>query len=210
VVVQSYQLSKHGVIATLEEKRWDWTQPLADGNYRAPTCAYCHLHDGDHTMGGTAAVADALSDPEPTRREADQERRSEACRDCHSPRFSTTWFESGERMVAVARMKTREAAEVTVEIEHLGLTNTIQQEKNLLTRMIREHMRNVPLGVFHQSPDHQWWHGQPALDGDLLRLKGILGDARRCRALIERETSGATSPNPHQGIPFLITNRNGC
>jgi len=41
------------------------------------------------------------------------------------------------------------------------------------------HLKNVYLGVGHQSPDYQWWHGQPALDGDLLRIKGALGELHR-------------------------------
>ncbi len=52
VVVKSYRFSKHSVITILEKKRWNWSQPLSDGNYRAPTCAYCHLHDGDHAIAG--------------------------------------------------------------------------------------------------------------------------------------------------------------
>jgi hypothetical protein len=35
--------------------------------------------------------------------------------------------------------------------------------------------------VGHQSPDYQWWHGQPALDGDLLRIKGVVAERERRR-----------------------------
>ena len=30
---------------------WDWSKPLAKGNYKAPTCAYCHM-DGGQAPGG--------------------------------------------------------------------------------------------------------------------------------------------------------------
>ena len=46
-------------------------------------------------------------------------------------------------------------------------------------RMQSLHLKNVYLGVGHQSPDYQWWHGQPALDGDLLRIKGTVGELHR-------------------------------
>ena len=46
-------------------------------------------------------------------------------------------------------------------------------------RMRSQHLKNVWLGIGHQSPDYQWWHGQPALDGDLLHIKGALGELRR-------------------------------
>jgi len=41
------------------------------------------------------------------------------------------------------------------------------------------HLKNLYLGIGHQSPDYQWWHGQPALDGDLLRIKGAVGELYR-------------------------------
>jgi len=45
------------------------------------------------------------------------------------------------------------------------------------------HLKNVRLGVGHQSPDYQWWHGQPALDGDLIRIRDRIAESRRRRAL---------------------------
>ena len=44
---------------------------------------------------------------------------------------------------------------------------------------MQKHLRNVYLGIGHQSPDYQWWHGQPALDGDLLRIKDYIGELYR-------------------------------
>ena len=54
-VVRSYVTSKHGVIAAIEGDRWDWSRRLAEANYRAPTCAYCHLYDGRHDIGRAIA-----------------------------------------------------------------------------------------------------------------------------------------------------------
>jgi hypothetical protein len=41
-----------------------------------------------------------------------------------------------------------------------------------------------------QSPDYQWWHGQPALDGDLLRIKGAVGELYRIPAGATAVTGG--------------------
>ena len=49
-------------------------------------------------------------------------------------------------------------------------------------RHLLQHLRNLRLGVAHQSPDYQWWHGHPALDGDLLRLKGAYDELVRGHA----------------------------
>ncbi|MBF0380879.1 MAG: hypothetical protein HQL69_07670 [Magnetococcales bacterium] len=177
--IKSYELSKHGIISKIEARQWDWSQPLADGNYRSPTCAYCHLHDGDHTMGGKKTELDPGIEPTIVESESAMERRISPCYDCHSPRFAATWFKSGEAMVAIGRMKYREGAEVAKKIEQLGRKRDINKADSLLTAMKKKHLQNIRLGIFHQSPDHQWWHGQPALDGDLLRLKGVLGDLKR-------------------------------
>jgi hypothetical protein len=181
----SYRLSKHGIIATIEAKSWDWSQPLADGNYRTPTCAYCHMHDGDHSMGGKKKI----KTPEAEEAETSMERRIIPCYDCHSPRFATTWFKSGERMIAIALMKVREAKAVWEKIEQQGDNTEVKNATSILQSMNKKHFANVKLGIFHQSPDHQWWHGQPALDGDLLRLKGLLGDVIRRKNIKKLQSS---------------------
>ena len=49
------------------------------------------------------------------------------------------------------------------------------------------HFNNVYLGVGHQSPDYQWWHGQPALDGDLINIKSMISDLQRRENLIQHK-----------------------
>ncbi|MEO5351926.1 MAG: hypothetical protein H7835_01765 [Magnetococcus sp. XQGC-1] len=159
-----YLGSKHGVIALLEAERTDFSLPLREGNMRAPTCAYCHLHQGRHEVGGVSADREMA--------------RSLPCRDCHSPRFVETWFATGERMVEIGRMKVREAEGVVQQIVALGGEGAREAEE-IQRAMVGEHFKNIRLGVGHQSPDEQWWHGHPALDGDLLRLKSLLGDLLR-------------------------------
>ncbi|MBF0183167.1 MAG: hypothetical protein HQM06_02095 [Magnetococcales bacterium] len=168
----SYLLSKHGVIATLAEPENRYDQPLADGNYRAPGCAYCHMHRGNHQTGREILpLLPREGCAEPTANQA--ERREEPCRDCHSPRLVTTWFQSGDRMVEIGRMKLREGAEVVARIA-TSEPAAMPQARALWQQMRDQHLANVRLGVGHQSPDDQWWHGHPALDGDLLRLKSLL------------------------------------
>lgn len=171
----SHTLSKHGVIATLEAGRWDFSQPLREGNFRSPTCAYCHLHEGNHdsTKGGFPLAP--LGRVPATGDDARSEARENPCRDCHSPRFVTTWFATGDRMVDIGRMKVREALAVMTEIENRD-AELAKKARVVYHRMVEDHLRNVRIGVGHQSPDDQWWHGHPALDGDLLRIKSILSD----------------------------------
>ncbi|MBF0613797.1 MAG: hypothetical protein G8237_07035 [Magnetococcales bacterium] len=150
---KSYLLSKHGVIATLEADRMNLTLPLKEGNIRAPTCAYCHLHQNNHA-GNT------------------HQERATPCRDCHSSRFVDTWFTTGSNNLEIAAKKQRESEKIFNEWpnnRHDTAKNPLEQLKSSL----ENHLLNVRLGVGHQSPDDLWWHGQPALDGDLLRLKSM-------------------------------------
>lgn len=167
----SYSSSKHGVINQIEGERQSWQQPLRRGNYRAPSCAYCHLHDGDH--------GDSMS---PHR---GPELVQWICAGCHSPRYVREQFASGRRQLEIAQLKTSEGEELlnaAVDV-FAGTRSELQQRLN-------KHRKNVLLGIGHQSPDYQWWYGQPALDGDLIRIRDAIG-----------KTLGATQPEPSQNQP---------
>ncbi|HJM51924.1 MAG TPA: multiheme c-type cytochrome [Alphaproteobacteria bacterium] len=157
-LVHAYTVSKHGVIAGLEAAEADFTLPLAEGNQRAPSCAYCHLHEADH--GASAETAEA------------------ACLDCHSPRFVDTLLASARRGLAIGQLKFREAEAAAAAAAAAGIDLGAELKA----------MREGPLaalrqGLAHHSPDHQWWLGQAALDGALLRIKAAITRHRRRRAL---------------------------
>ncbi len=159
----SYATSKHGVIVRLEEGDWAWSQPLQPSHYRAPTCAYCHLHGADH--GDTMAGA------------RDPLFRQWICTGCHAPRYVARLSESGARLLEIGRMKRAEAEGLAAR-HPLG-RDAVQD----ILEQAGEHLRNIRLGVGHQSPDYQWWHGQPALDGDLIRIRDRVATSRRTEAL---------------------------
>ncbi len=97
---------------------------------------------------------------------------------CHSPRYVRELFASGQRQLDIAKLK---------RLEGLNLiTNApAASEKKLKVHRDRLniHLQNILLGIGHQSPDYQWWHGQPALDGDLIGIKELIGHAKRQKAL---------------------------
>ncbi len=47
---ESYFASAHGRLYLSEGDSWDWNKPLKQGNYKAPTCAYCHMDNGKHQV----------------------------------------------------------------------------------------------------------------------------------------------------------------
>jgi formate-dependent nitrite reductase cytochrome c552 subunit len=163
-VAHSYATSKHGVLVRIG--RPDWTQPLQRVRHRAPGCAYCHLHDRDH--GDTM---DAARGPEV---------REWVCGGCHAPRYVREQLDAGDRLTAIADLKVEEAEQIAGR--HAQGSSALAE----LLETARKHLRNVRLGAGHQSPDYQWWHGQPALDGDLIRI----------RDAVARTLRGASGPAP--------------
>lgn len=171
-VVHSYSTSKHGTIMQLEQGGYDWNLPLREANYRAPGCAYCHLHDGNHALGAQA------TNPASVPATPDMTSITGACINCHGPRYIARLHDTSARMIGVASMKLREARQLLDKhsAEHHPAAKA---QLGTLIKQMEKHLRNVYLGAYHQSPDYQWWHGQPALDGDLLRIKGIISGISR-------------------------------
>ncbi|MFZ3174628.1 MAG: hypothetical protein WA146_07005, partial [Thiobacillus sp.] len=88
---------------------------------------------------------------------------------------------NGARMIEVGNMKQREALTLLTRARgEFPAAALAEMEAHYAS--LQKHLRNLRLGVAHQSPDYQWWHGHPALDGDLLRLKGTYDDLLRGRA----------------------------
>jgi hypothetical protein len=181
-VTHSYTTSKHGVLVRLEQDEWDWDRPLALANYRAPGCAYCHMHKGNHNVSAGVRVWNSMEGTDAAERERVQDVMRAVCQDCHSPRYIARLFDNGEDMLDIGRMKVREAAGVLEQAEGEFAGAGLAAAREHFARMQSLHLKNLYLGIGHQSPDYQWWHGQPALDGDLLRIKGALGELRRTPA----------------------------
>lgn len=177
-VVHSYSSSKHGVLMRLEQSSYDWSQPFALANYRAPGCGYCHMHRGNHDMN-TMVRLDLM---EMLKTEEVQDEIRDVCQDCHSPRYIAALITNGESMLEIARKKVREGGDVIKQAADSFTDAELIPAKKQYKKM-QQHLRNVYLGVGHQSPDYQWWHGQPALDGDLLRIKSFIGELHRMKKI---------------------------
>jgi len=178
-VVHSYITSKHGVLVRLDQDEWDWDSPLELANYRAPGCSYCHMHKGNHNVSVSVRVWNAMEEIDTAERERVQDVMRAVCQECHSPRYITRLFDNGERMLDIGRMKVQEAARVLEQAESDFTAAQLAAAREHFVRMQSLHLKNLYLGIGHQSPDYQWWHGQPALDGDLLRIKGAVGELHR-------------------------------
>ncbi|MBE9515479.1 MAG: hydroxylamine oxidoreductase [Proteobacteria bacterium] len=89
---ETYFNSVHGKIYSAEGKDWDWSKPLAKGNYRAPTCAYCHMGNGKHQVADKAIWKFGIKQINPLSSGNVVKRQQwiELCADCHDKKWSAT------------------------------------------------------------------------------------------------------------------------
>ena len=89
---------------------------------------------------------------------AERERLQDAMRavfqDCHSPRYITLLFDNGERMLDIGRMKVREASGVLEQAEGEFTGAELAAAREHYVRMQSLHLKNLYLGIGHQSPDY--------------------------------------------------------
>jgi hypothetical protein len=165
---RSYTLSKHGVIARIEAGRQ---------RQRVPRCEGCHEFEAKAPAPLHYVNAEA--------RDQARQKAASACGSCHSPRYVAEQFAAAQRAQAIGDMKLREAEAAAAAASGALSREESSRIEELLATMRGEHLRDLRLGLAHQSPDYQWWLGQAALDGDLLRVKGTLGEARRIRPMTQ-------------------------
>ncbi|MBF0416784.1 MAG: hydroxylamine oxidoreductase [Magnetococcales bacterium] len=91
---EAFFASAHGQLYRQEGKRWDWSKPLAKGNYPAPTCAYCHMKDGNHQVADKAVWKFGIREINPQSAEnlIKRKRWQVTCADCHPPEVGMEFF----------------------------------------------------------------------------------------------------------------------
>ncbi len=104
----SYFASAHGKKYLAESARQDWSKPLAKGNYATPTCAYCHMANGNHQVADKTIWKFGLQEVNPNT-SANEVRRGawiEVCSDCHDAVWSAAKLKEtdGERKQAWVRL----------------------------------------------------------------------------------------------------------
>ena len=109
---EAYMSSKHGSLYAAHEDEWDWSTPLPEAEWDAPTCAYCHMVYVDSAGGrrsshymtgkviwgmGTQAAEGQLEDITVTpENEAKREEMVRVCMDCHSEGKARGYLKSAD------------------------------------------------------------------------------------------------------------------
>ncbi len=101
---ETYFASAHGRIVREEGDAWDWSKPLAKGNYKAPSCAYCHMDRGRHQVADKSLWKFGLLEvnPQTSGNRVLRERWVALCMDCHAEGQSRDWLAGLDRERKVA------------------------------------------------------------------------------------------------------------
>ncbi len=87
---ESYFASAHGQLYLAEGAGWDWSKPLRKGNYKAPTCAYCHMDRGKHQVADKSIWKFGIKQVNPltSGNEVRRQQWVDMCSDCHDAAWS--------------------------------------------------------------------------------------------------------------------------
>ncbi len=87
---ETYFRSAHGQLYLDLGENWDWSKPLRKGNYKAPTCAYCHMTEGRHQVADKSLWKFGIKQVNPLSagNQVKRKRWIKLCSDCHPEDWS--------------------------------------------------------------------------------------------------------------------------
>ncbi|MCM8854208.1 MAG: hydroxylamine oxidoreductase [Candidatus Thiodiazotropha sp.] len=91
---ETYFASAHGKLYLAEGNDWDWSKPLTKGNYKAPTCAYCHMDGGRHQVAHKSLWKFGLREvnPHTSKNQVLRKNWIKLCGDCHEQEKARQWL----------------------------------------------------------------------------------------------------------------------
>ena len=180
--IEIYENTKHGQIFAAEGEEWNWDSPTGEwepGDYRAPTCATCHM-SGIGDLAPTHNVTQRLywnlwAKVSKKRTEADpmemfagdgdagRAEMEQVCGECHTSLHTKYYFESADRAVELYNNQYWAPVEaMRVELADAGLIkdNPWTDGFMILHYHIWHHDgRRARQGAMMGAPDWAHWHG---------------------------------------------------
>jgi len=182
--IEIYQESKHGNIYAAEGDTWNWDKEdwVAGVDYRAPTCASCHMSEASG-VPATHDVSSRLSwelESAISRRTDNtanslgvkisdgsswQEKRGRmeaVCDQCHSSTWTNNYFKQADIVVEVYNEKYTETKEVVDQLYEEGLLTKTSFDEPIefkIYEMWHHEGRRARMGAFMMGPDYVQWHG---------------------------------------------------
>ncbi|MEW8506463.1 MAG: multiheme c-type cytochrome [Candidatus Thiodiazotropha sp.] len=148
---ESYFGSAHGKIYLTEGKDWDWSKKLAKGNYRAPTCAYCHMDEGRHQVADKSLWKFGLREinPHTSKNRLLREQWIDLCSDCHEAQNAERWLSELDRERKSAWAKLYRAEDLLKDLR-----------SNDLLRPAADERPDYPMGGFWSMERIGFYEGQ--------------------------------------------------
>lgn len=182
--IEMYQESKHGNIYAAEEGTWNWDAEdwKAGIDYRAPTCAGCHMssapgvpatHDvssrlsweleppiSRHTDNTANDLGYSISDGSTWQQKRD--RMKTVCRQCHSSTWVNNYYTQADIAVELYNRHYTEAKMLVDGLYNDGLITAASFDEPIefkLYEMWHHEGRRARMGAFMMAPDYVQWHG---------------------------------------------------
>src|SRR3989338_633667 len=129
---EMYTQSYHGMLYEANGNKWDWDMPMKPENYQAPTCAYCHMQEGEHEVMKASTIHSkmgiALVDRGAPQYKEKRDGWVKLCQGCHSPRFAGDQLEAMDEAVKVSFTKYREAVSIVADLYQEGLIDPMPKD----------------------------------------------------------------------------------
>jgi hypothetical protein len=195
--------SKHGNIYASEGDSWNWSAEdwKAGEDYRAPTCASCHMseapgvsvtHDvssrlsweletaiSKRTDNTANSLGYSISDGSTWQEK--QDRMKTVCKQCHS----TTWVENYYKQAdLVVELYNEQYSETKTNVDQLyddGLlteTSFYEPIEFEIYEMWHHEGRRARMGAFMQGADYVQWHGFYDLLQDRIEIEHMVAEIR--------------------------------
>jgi hypothetical protein len=194
--IEIYENSKHGQIYATEGETWKWDSPVNEwepGDYRAPTCATCHMSGiGDLQM--THNVSQRLywnlwaprsevrnsDDPMSSLTGNGEQGRAEmkqVCAQCHTTQHTENFFQNGDNAVQLYNVEYFDKAKAMLDdLKERGLLGENPWTDPFQTTyyyLWHHEGRRARQGALMGGPDWAHWHGFFDLMQDIYKLEKI-------------------------------------
>jgi hypothetical protein len=195
--------SKHGNIYASEHDKWDWDVKdwQAGIDYRAPTCAGCHMssapmvpstHDVSSRLSWeleipisrrTDNIASSLgvNFSDGTTWEVKLSRMKKVCTQCHSKIWVDNYYKQADTVVELYNDRYKSAKSILDELyEDEVLTKTSFDEpiEFKIYEMWHHEGRRARMGAFMMGPDYVQWHGFYELLKDRIEIEHMANELR--------------------------------
>jgi hydroxylamine dehydrogenase len=198
--IEIYNESKHGTIYHAEGDSWNWRPEdftwTAGTDYRAPTCASCHMseapgveksHDVTERLAWelqaplTIRPSEFKPWPAPTDWREERKRMQAVCYQCHSNEWVEGHFTNTDNVVEL--YNENYYGPVRIVMDRLYAAGELSKDEYFDEELEWEFYefwhhegRRARMGAAMMAPDYAWWHGFYELKHRFVKFMELAGE----------------------------------